>query len=389
MFRIIFVTNMCTHYRTPIFNLLAERLGVDFYFFSKGTEKYWNQRLGIVEKGKNFHYLKTDKFFPTTLSLVWKLLSGRYDVIIKCTNGKLTLPAAFLTAKLTGKKFILWQTIWYHPQTLFHRISYPLLRFIQNHSDAIVVYGQHGKDYLTGLGVAPQKIFIGWQTVDNSLYNQPVSDEEKIRLKADIGIGNQKVILFVGRLEEVKGLRFLVEAFFRAGVEESVLVLIGDGPEKARVDELATQWGIQNRIRNVRFVPNQELYRYYAIADLFVLPSITTPKVKEAWGLVVNEAMNQGCPIVATDAVGAAVGGLVQHEINGLVVMEQNVGDLTEALRKILTDDLLRQSMSKQSRQIIQTWTYDRMFEGFAQAIQYCSKTGKGSGDFSGNTARS
>jgi glycosyltransferase involved in cell wall biosynthesis len=387
--KIAFITNMCTHYRMPIFNLLAEQLGVDFYFFSKGTEKYWNPRLGIVEEGKNFHYLNTGRFFPTMLSLVWKLVSGRYDVVIKCTNGKLALPAAFLTAKLTGKKFILWQTIWYHPQTLFHRISYPLLRFIQNRSDSIVVYGQHGKDYLTGLGVDPKKTFIGWQTVDNSLYNQPVSDEEKIRLKADIGIGNQKVILFVGRLEEVKGLRFLVEAFFRAGVEESVLVLIGDGPEKARVAGLAAQWGIQNRVRNVRFVPNQELYRYYAIADLFVLPSITTPKVKEAWGLVVNEAMNQGCPIVATDAVGAAVGGLVQHDINGLVVREQQVGELTEAFRKILINESLRRSMSNQSRQIIQIWTYERMFEGFAQAIQYCSKTGKDTCDFSGNIAGS
>ena len=60
------------------------------------------------------------------------------------------------------------------------------------------------------------------------------------------------------------------------------------------------------------------------MADVYVLPSITTRLFKEPWGLVVNEAFNQGVPVIATDAVGAAAGGLVENGVNGFVVPEGN-----------------------------------------------------------------
>jgi glycosyltransferase involved in cell wall biosynthesis len=87
--------------------------------------------------------------------------------------------------------------------------------------------------------------------------------------------------------------------------------------------------------------------------------------------LVVNEAFNQGVPVIATDAVGAAAGGLVQDGINGFVVPERDSVALAKALRRILDDPDLRERFSQNARQIIAAWDNERMVLGFRQAIEY------------------
>jgi glycosyltransferase involved in cell wall biosynthesis len=104
---------------------------------------------------------------------------------------------------------------------------------------------------------------------------------------------------------------------------------------------------------------------------VFVLPSITTLNYKETWGLVVNEAMNQGVPVVVTDAVGAGVGGLVQDGINGFVVPERDAAALAYAIGRLLDDESLRASMGAAAQQTIAAWDNERMVRGFRAAIEY------------------
>ena len=85
-----------------------------------------------------------------------------------------------------------------------------------------------------------------------------------------------------------------------------------------------TDIGINDEVRFPGFVSREDLVIYYSISNVFVLPSVTTPAGKEPWGLVVNEAFNQGVPVVASEAVGAAAGGLVKDEINGFIIREQD-----------------------------------------------------------------
>jgi glycosyltransferase involved in cell wall biosynthesis len=85
----------------------------------------------------------------------------------------------------------------------------------------------------------------------------------------------------------------------------------------------------------------------------------------------VNEAMNQGCPVVATDAVGAAAGGLVNDNINGLVVPERDPGALTAALQRLLDQPDLRQRMSQNSRETVADWDNEHMVLGFRKALEH------------------
>ena len=105
-----------------------------------------------------------------------------------------------------------------------------------------------------------------------------------------------------------------------------------------------------------------------------MLPSITTKTDKEPWGLVVNEAFNQGCPVVATKAVGAAAGGLLRDMENGLVVSERNSIVLAEAIRKIISNKQYRQFLSHNAKKEIKKWTYQRQAEGFLEAVKYSMK---------------
>ena len=125
------------------------------------------------------------------------------------------------------------------------------------------------------------------------------------------------------------------------------------------------------------YVPPEKTVPYYAIAWVYVLPSITTPYFKEPWGLVVNEAFNQGVPVIATDAVGAAAGELVQDGGNGFIVPERDSAALAQALQRILDDPDLRKQLGQGARRIIAGWDNERMVMGFRQAIEYVTGEGK------------
>ncbi|MEM4406461.1 MAG: glycosyltransferase family 4 protein [Candidatus Methanomethylicaceae archaeon] len=377
---IAFVTNICAHYRVKTFETLARCYNVDYYFFSAGDEWYWQQQHGV--KTGNFHYEYLPGFrlgrTRVTPTLPWKLWRGNYDVYIKCINGRFALPMTYLIARLKRKPFILWTGIWMRLQTPFHRLAWPLTRYIYHHADAIVVYGEHVKRYLISEGVPAERIFIAAHAVDNEAYNRTVAEEEKAMLRCQLGISpEQKVVLYLGRLEEIKGLPYLLEAFETLHRDDTVLVLAGVGSEKERLEQVVSEKRIAGRVKFAGYVPTDQSVPYYAIAWVFVLPSVTMPYGKELWGLVVNEAFNQGVPVIATNAVGAAAGGLVQDGVNGFVVPERDSTALAQALQLILDDADLRERLSRNARQIIADWNNERMVLGFRQAIEYVTTKGK------------
>jgi glycosyltransferase involved in cell wall biosynthesis len=178
-------------------------------------------------------------------------------------------------------------------------------------------------------------------------------------------------VLYVGRLERIKGLDILLTAFAKTEISDAVLVLAGTGSEQFALQQQAMRLGILPSVRFTGYIPVERMVSYYASACVAVLPSITTPTGKECWGLVVNEAMNQGVPVIATEAVGAAAGGLVQHGMNGLIVPEGDAGALAAALRHILSHPELRETMSRNARTSILAWDNERMVAGFLRALEY------------------
>jgi len=372
--RIAFVTNICSHYRVKTFETLARYYDTNYYFFSAGDEWYWQQQHGI--KSGNFKHVYLSGFrvgnTRVTPSLARKLLSNDYDVYIKCINGKFALPITYLVARLKRRPFILWTGIWMRLRTRTHRLLWPLTRYIYQNSDAIVTYGEHVKSYLMSEGISSEKIFVASHALDNDAYNFVIPEEQKNALRSRLNVqAGQKVILYLGRLELSKGINFLIEAFSQIVSPELVLVIAGTGREEENLRKLVSERKVSNSVRFTGYVPVENTPLFYSMAYTFVLSSITMPYGKEPWGLVVNEAFNQGVPVVVTDAVGAAAGGLVENGINGFIVPERDSIALAQALEKLISAPTLRDQMGINAKKKIATYDNERMVRGFRSAIEY------------------
>ncbi len=372
--KIAFITNICTHYVIRLFELLAQKHDVDFYF-TGGQEGYWEKQnktwlgrfKGVYLRG--FFLIPRFKITPALFKFPFK----KYDIFIKTIDDRFALPFIFLLSKILRKPFILWTGQWAHPQTWFHRLSFGMTKFIYRHSDAVIVYGEHVRRYLTRFGISDRKIFTAPHSVDNAVFDKAVSAQEKSQWKVKLRLSEEKVVLYVGRLEECKGLSYLIEAIRLIKNDHVRLVCIGAGSQKAFLEGLCQKSCC--RCLFLEHIPNQELYRYYSISDVFVLPSIATKSFKEPWGLVINEAMNQGCPVVTTEAVGAAAGGLVEHGRNGFIVPERDALALSRAIRTLLADDNLRQQFSQKAKEKIQGWTPLETARGFMEAVEFVSSS--------------
>ena len=376
--KLAYVTNFCTHYTGGLFEQLAHRFNVDYYFYSAGDEWYWEGKLGTVRSGRfRSQYLPGFMLGHTRIAptLPFHLLTKHYDVYLKCINGKFALPITYLVARLKKKPFVLRTEIWTDLETPLHRLVAPLVRYIYRHSDSVIAYGEHVRRYLVSKNVPPECIFVARPVVDNSFCSQLVSEEEKAALRAELHIPEgKKVVLYLGRLAASKGCKYLVEAFASLRRDDAVLVMAGDGVERANLEALVKQHNLTESVRFVGHLVQQTTLSYYAIAYVQVLPSITTSAGKEPWALVVNEAFNQGVPMIASDAVGAVAGGLVQEGVNGFVVPEQDSRSLAQALQRILDDVQLRFQMSEHAFAGIADYTPERMAEVFTDAIRYAMK---------------
>jgi glycosyltransferase involved in cell wall biosynthesis len=191
-------------------------------------------------------------------------------------------------------------------------------------------------------------------------------------LRRKLGLTSEdRMVLYLGRLEASKGISFLLEAFSRLDSQNAVLIIAGDGSERTALEAAARQAGVDRRVRFAGYVPIESAPEYYSLAWVFVLPSITMRSGKEPWGLVVNEAFNQGVPVIVTDAVGAAAGGLVIDGLNGLIVAERDAGALANAMRRLLLEPGLRDRLGAHARRTISDWDYMGNTLGYDEAIRY------------------
>jgi len=279
--------------------------------------------------------------------------SGRFRAVVAGLSGRVALPAAYAGARRAGVPFVLWATIWAHPRTAAHALSYlPLLRIYRG-ADAIATYGPHVSAYVRAKG-ARAPVVEAPQSVDNAFWSAPARPLRRAPFQA----------MFAGRLAREKGLAVLLRAWRSSGLSapSAALVLVGGGPIRARA--VATGAAVVEDA-----VEPEKLRNFYAGSDVVVVPSIPTRDFREPWGVVVNEAFNQGVPVIATDAVGAAAGGLIEHERTGLVVPAGDGDTLARALRRMNEDGALRERLGTAARAAVASYTHDAWAAGMARAL--------------------
>jgi len=360
--RVALVTNFCPHYRRPLFLELSRRMDLTLILTSRGNEPYWQgDRPSDTEGARTVLAsgpVKTRR----------ELRSGGYDAVVSGLPGRATLVAAVRTARGLDLPLVLWVGIWEHPQTLMHRFSRPLARSLYRSADAIVTYGAHVSKYVERESGRTENVFVAPQAVENERFRAraPAADIEAFRER--FGLGDDPTVAFVGRITEGKGIEYLLEACALVAAPH-YLVVAGEGPLLEEMQERARTLGTDGRIRFVGHVDQRNLPTLLQASDLLVLPSVSTRVFREPWGLVVNEAMNCALPVIATDAVGAAAGGLVVHDETGMVVPQRNPTALAAALEDLLTDDDRRRRMGELASERVLAWNYVAAADAFERAL--------------------
>jgi glycosyltransferase involved in cell wall biosynthesis len=343
---VLFVTNHAPPFRVGAFAKLHEREDVTFALVG-GDLRHGGG--GTTADPGAFPALQVRERDVYALAA-----SGDYRAVVAGLSGRLALPSAYAAARRANVPFVLWATIWAHPQTPAHALSYLPLRHLYRHADAIVTYGPHVSAYVREKGARQAVIVTAPQSVDNGYWS---GQSEAIRRA-----GFQAA--FVGRIAREKGLQVLIEAWRTSGLSalSAALVLVGGGPIRARA--VATSAVLPEGPREPGEVRN-----FYAGSDVVVVPSVPTRDFREPWGLVVNEAFNQGVPVIATDAVGAVAGGLVRHERTGLVVPAGDPDALAAALRRMHDEPALRARLGAAAREAVKAYTHDAWAAGLSTAL--------------------
>jgi glycosyltransferase involved in cell wall biosynthesis len=342
---VLFVTNHAPPFRVPAFAALHESCGVVFALIG-GRVRHGGGGTAGPE-------LPFPAIFPPERAVARLAASGRFRAVVAGLSGRVALPAAYLGARTVRVPFVLWATIWRHPRTPAHALSYLPLRHIYRHADAVATYGPHVSAYVRAKGA--RTVVEAPQAADAAFWEAPAEPARRAPFQA----------LFAGRLAAEKGVDVLLAAWRRAALPDAALVLAGDGPLAPAGDALAVGPQTPAELRNS-----------YAGSDVVVVPSVPTRDFLEPWGLVVNEAFHQGVPVIATDAVGAAAGGLVQHERTGLVVPAGDPAALAAALRRLHSDPALRARLGAAGRRAVSVYTPRAWAAGMARALTEAGASG-------------
>ncbi|MFL5896136.1 MAG: glycosyltransferase family 4 protein [Thermoleophilaceae bacterium] len=286
--------------------------------------------------------------------------SGAYRAVIAGLGGRLALPASYVAARRAGIPFVLWASLWEHPRTPLHALSRLPLRAIYRRADAVVTYGPHVTRYVEAFRTSGN-VFEAPQAADPAVFGRPVTDDERAAARADAGAPADGLLaLFAGRLVAEKGLEVLERAWQLAPLPPgSTLALAGEGP--VRISGTG--------VHALGPVAREALPPLYAAADVLVLPSIPTATFREPWGLVCNEAMHQGTPVIASDAVGAAAGGLVLDGRTGFVVPAGDAGALAARLTAIATSPGLAHRLGAAAREHVASYTPSAWADGMRRAL--------------------
>ena len=219
-------------------------------------------------------------------------------------------------------------------------------------ADQVIVPSTPARDLMLSLKLAAARVSVIPCAVDNDWWMKQSAAVDRDAVRAQWGaLPDDPVVLFCGKLVPWKRPLDLLQAFAQAGLPNGLLVIAGDGALRPQLQAEALNLGIASRVRFLGFVNQSQLPAIYTAADVMVLPS-----EYEAFAVVVNEAMCCGCPVIASDCVGACC-DLIVPVSPGLVYRRGDVAALTAALRKMFAERDNRNSLGAAARAHMKSWS--------------------------------
>lgn len=389
-YKLTFIGSHVIQYYGPLFRLLAAHPKVSLrvlYCSRQGAETYLDHDLGVHLKwdlplleGYEHEFLRNfaprDRGFlrrinPGIVPALWR---NRPTAVWVSGWGTLSMWITYAACRLMHVPYFVYgdNTFVTERGGLFGWARRAVLQWLFRNAGGFLLQGIMNGDFYAHYGADRRKFFLVPYAVDNERFHRDsrMNEAERRNRREALGIDpNRVVLLFAGKLIDRKNPVHLLDAVRRMRTREKVAVMyMGDGRERSMLEKYARETGIDH-IHFTGFVNQTQMPAYYALADVFVLPSSNDPR-----GTVTNEAMACELPVVISNMVGIyGEGDIVRDDDNGFVYAVGDNDRLAELLDQLVENPDLRSRMGKRSWEIIRGWDFERDVEGLLQALAFVS----------------
>lgn len=352
--KVLFLTNIPSPYRIDFFEELGKLCELTVLYERKTADdrnEKWLNKKGIYFKEVFLSGIKVGNDSALCFSVVsW--LKKDYDLIVV---GGYSTPTGMLAIEYLSLKkipFILNSDGGIIKKD--SRIKYKVKKHFISKAMAWLSTGKNTNDYLIHYGARTEDIYIYPFTSlkEEDILKNPVSVEEKNKLRKKLNMKEDKMIISIGQFIHRKGFDVLLNASANLSKDIGIYIIGGEAPEEYL--ELRSKLNLTN-VHFLGFMSKEEIADYYKASDLFVLPTR-----EDIWGLVINEAMAYGLPVITTDKCVAGL-ELVEDYENGFIVPVDDSELLREKIDEIVEDKSMIDKIMKNNLNEMQGYTIENM----------------------------
>jgi len=362
--KIVFLTYIPSPYRVDFFNKLSEEVDLKVIYYNRSMiNSPWKKE----EKENKFEhlYLFDESKFKGILNLFRLLRSHKNDILV--VGGYYLLPEilTIFYCIFFKKKFILNSDGGFVTKG-FLKTNFKKL--LISSADYWLSSGINTSETLIFYGAEPKKIYeYSFSSLhQNEIVNKPINRDELYRLKDKLQLNKDvRYLIFVGQLIPRKGVDVLLKSLPFLNDTDVEVLIIGNGPELENLRDIVQNHKIPCKVNFLGKQSKEVVLNYLKIADLFVFPSR-----EDIWGLVLNEAVGNGLPVISTNRVGSAF-SLIDQGKNGFIVDVDNPHILAQAINDVLSADL--EKMKKRSLDIAMQFTVEEMVVKHLELFKICS----------------
>lgn len=365
--RLAVITNIWTPYRKKQWEIYSKipDLSITVFYCSKlEKNRFWNI---IPASGVREVFLKGISYLGWHFNPgVFKLPFQKFDLFLIGGYGFPTVMIAIILLKVFRRNWAMISD-GEAPEQLKAETWYlkAIRRFFTLGANAYFANGTAAKKSLMRFGIAEEKIFNQYLTVDVNYFleNEKASKERRLLTRKRYCISEDAVVVtYVGRLVRHKGIRDLIHATENLVENKNynvISLIVGEGEQRGSL--VLEAKNLKGHVVFTGHILLSELCLCYYASDIFVLPTYYDP-----WGLAINEAMACALPVITTNAAGASL-DLIKS--NGYVIRPGDVRSLSSSIEALM-DTKLRKTFGEESRRIISKWTYKESLESFKNMLR-------------------
>lgn len=352
--KVLYFTNIPVPYRMQFFNELGKYCKLTVMMESEYAGNLNADWLKRFEVG-NYEYIVLPKIGRTSKTRInygyaKKILKEKYDIIVVGSYYSLSAMLFITFLRRHNIPYILNSDGGFVKND--NKVIYAIKRHFISQAAAYITTGDLTTRYLSHYGANGPFLKISFSSLtEEDVANLGKEEHDKAYYRNKLDIGDYKVVLYAGQFIYRKGIDVLLKAI--ADIKTPCVVYIVGGEPTEEYRTIVEN----NKLKNVVFVGFQDkkgLVEYYRAADVFVLPTR-----EDIWGLVVNEALGMGVPVITTDRCIAGVELI--NGINGKIVPIDDSFKLAVAIDEIICDDIEYEERCKEAKKSVQSYTIENM----------------------------